>query len=665
MWNKDKSAISAGDGSTNINAGRDVNITLEGNVPTELVDEKIKELVEVIRKTRFFNETDHTSESLRLGEQLSEGNLSSGSTPVRCFGLAWCARLLARSDNIDKAEEFLEIAKRIESNAEVSIAEAFVLSQKGDKSSALRILAAIDSAESRSASLMIVAHHDGADGALQWMTNTGHTTDSLDSDGKMLLLFSQIQLELWDDALRSVNNLSEPDFEQAPALHHLCAEAQLAPTIPEEFRSVGLAQVPFESKSFRLASDAASMERRREAHKRFLLAAEAARCLNCHRAANIDDEYALWLELRDPVQAQHGKNRLEDKLRDLSAALGFVHHALQYGVDLDIDAVEREIDRNIAINGGITIEAAVARFAIAFTKPTAEEVANYIVRHQEQLSLHIDPKIMRFRQVEFYSLAGLTDSANEVLEHLVEQGISSEEENNLRRTISEAKGSDPVASRKEQYESTGALGDLIDLVAKLEEHQRWDDLCKFGRQLFEKTNSLTDAERLVRAFSNTRQSKALIDFLQFTSGQLEQSEHLKMPYAWALYNEGDLLGSRQKLLELSDQADSAKYRALLVNLSIAMGDWNSLSAYIVNEYQNRKDRSAPDLMGAAQLALRIESSHAKDLVQKGDPPALPGRHPKFDSSRNLIVTPKCEPPSTTQGRNHETSKEFKSHAVGV
>jgi REP element-mobilizing transposase RayT len=53
------------------------------------------------------------------------------------------------------------------------------------------------------------------------------------------------------------------------------------------------------------------------------------------------------------------------------------------------------------------------------------------------------------------------------------------------------------------------------------------------------------------------------------------------------------------------------------------------------------------------------------LVQKGDPPALPGRHPKFDSSGSLIVTPKCEPPSNTQGRNHETSKQFKSHPMGV
>ena len=53
------------------------------------------------------------------------------------------------------------------------------------------------------------------------------------------------------------------------------------------------------------------------------------------------------------------------------------------------------------------------------------------------------------------------------------------------------------------------------------------------------------------------------------------------------------------------------------------------------------------------------------LVQKGDPPALPGRHPKFDSYRSPIVTPKCEPPSNTQGRNHETSEQFKSHPMGV
>jgi hypothetical protein len=53
------------------------------------------------------------------------------------------------------------------------------------------------------------------------------------------------------------------------------------------------------------------------------------------------------------------------------------------------------------------------------------------------------------------------------------------------------------------------------------------------------------------------------------------------------------------------------------------------------------------------------------LVPHGDPPALLGRHAKFDNSGSPIVTPKCEPPSNTQGRNHETSEQFKSHPMGV
>jgi hypothetical protein len=39
MWKKGKQSISSGDDSTNVIAGRDVNLYLEGNVPTELVDQ--------------------------------------------------------------------------------------------------------------------------------------------------------------------------------------------------------------------------------------------------------------------------------------------------------------------------------------------------------------------------------------------------------------------------------------------------------------------------------------------------------------------------------------------------------------------------------------------------------------------------------------------------
>jgi len=614
MWKKGKQSISAGDDSTNVIAGGDINFFFKGNVPIELVDQKIEEEVEKLKKSRFFLDFDRTISSLRLGRRLAEGDLSGGSDEIRGRALAWCARVLSPTDGLERAEDFLELANTLGDCAEAKIAGAFVVSQKGDKSAALQALAGIDSGASRSAGLMIVTHHDGAETALKWMTEAGYTVDDLDSDGKSFLLTHQLQLGYWDDAAHTVGALSDTDFEATPILHRLAALTTLVSTMPVDFRAVVLTQVPLEAQGFPLASDAIAMDVRRAAHKHFLDAVEAAKQLACPRAARMDDEYALWLELRDPAQTEHGKNRLETKLRDSDSALGFVHYALQFGIKLDLGAVERDIERSMAINGGMTIDAAIARFALAFTQPTPEEAANYIARHHNQLAAHIDSKLMRYRQIEMLSRAGQIERANEVLDRLLEEGIPNEQESNLRRIISEAQGGDPVESRKAQYEATRALGDLITLVAELEGHQHWDDLCEFGRLLFEETHSLSDAERLVNAFNNMHRSEELVRFLSENTDLLSQSKHLRMSYAWGLYHEGAFLESRAALAELSDEVGSPNYRALQVNLGIATGDWASLSAYIADEYQNRDDRSAHDLIGTAQLALHLGSPHAKDLV---------------------------------------------------
>ncbi|RJO60303.1 HNH endonuclease [candidate division WS5 bacterium] len=469
---------------------------------------------------------------------------------------------------------------------------------------------------------MIVAHHDGAEGALSWLDDAGYTVRELDSDGKSFLLSHQLQLGRWDKVAQTVGALSETDFDKTPILHHLAALATLGPTVPQDFRAVVLTEVPFESREFPIASDAIAMDARRAAHTHFLNAVKAANQLACPRAARMDDEYTLWLELRDPAQSAQGKKRLENILRDPSTALGFVHYAFQFGIKLDLDAVERDIERSIAINGGMTIDAAIARFALAFVQPTPEEAANYITRHHNQLAAHIDTKLMRYRQIEMLSRAGLTERANEVLDRLIEEGILAEQESNLRRIISEAKGSDLIESLKAQYETTSALGDLINLVAELENHKRWDDLCEFGKRLFKETHSLRDAERLVNAFDNTQRSEKLVGFLNENTDLLSQSNHLRMSYAWGLYYEGAFLESRTALAELSDDEGSPNYRTLQVNLGIATGDWASLTAYIANEYKNRNDRSAHDLLGAAQLAIHLGLPHAKDLlfeaVEKAD-----------------------------------------------
>lgn len=614
MRKKGKQSISAGDDSINVLAGRDVNFFIEGNIPTELVDRKIEEEVEKLRKSRFFFEFDRTRSSLTLGGRLVQGELSGGSAEIRSRGLALCARLLSRSDELEQAETYLEFAKTLEDSQEIKIVEAFILSLKGGKAAALQALACIDSDASISAGLIIVAHHDGAEGALQWMSDAGYTVENIDSDGKSFLLNYQFELGLWGDAAQTAGSFSESDFEETPILHHLVALAKLIVTVPADFRAVVFRQIPLEVADFPFAAGAVSMSARRAAHKHFLDAVEAAKQFTCPHAARTADEYALWLELSDPTQAAHGKSRLEEKLRESESALAFVRYAIQFGIKLDLDIVEQDIQRSVAVNGGMTMDAAIAHFALALTKPTAEQAANYIALHQNELAAHIDPKLVQFRQIELFSRAGLIEKANEVLGQLIGKGIPKEEESNLRRLIAKAEGNDPVEGGKAQYRSTGALHDLINLVAELEEHQHWDDLCEFGRLLFKATHSLGDAERLVKAFSNTHRSEALVEFLDANSDFKSQSSQLRMFYAWGLYNEGALVESRAALAELSEDAENPNYRALQVNLGIAMGDWTSLSAYVANEYQRRDERSAHDLMGAANLAFQVGSPHAKDLV---------------------------------------------------
>ena len=92
--------------------------------PTELVDQKIENEVQTLRRSRFFAEFDIVRSSLTLGRLLAERELSGGTDTIRCRGLAWCARLLSRTDELGKAKEYLELAKSFGSCAESDIASS-------------------------------------------------------------------------------------------------------------------------------------------------------------------------------------------------------------------------------------------------------------------------------------------------------------------------------------------------------------------------------------------------------------------------------------------------------------------------------------------------------------------------------------------------------------
>lgn len=585
----------------------------QNRFPTAMVDHKVNEEVEFLRRSRFFREFDRNNYSIALAKNLIDGELSGGTNEIRSYGLAWCARVLSRIE-IERAEEFLKIANELGSGSDISIAAAFISSQNGNKETALSILANIDTPKSRSAALMVVEHHDGPERAIDWLSTTSISMTDLDPDGKLVLLMRQLDLARWDDAYDSLDALTEEDIHEAPVLNHMIAITHLLRSVPVELRSVVLRQLPFEGVEFPLSSDEAAISVRREAHQHFVKAVKVAHQLDCLNAATIDDEYALWLELMDPDKSDIGRKRLETKLRDPKSSLRLVHFALQIGIKLNLEAVELEIERQIALYGEITQDAAIARFALAFTQRSPEDVANYVARHHVELSKFFDKKSLQFLQIDMLTQAGKHEKANELLEIFLEDGLTKLEEDRLRRIIAQAEGGNSVDARIEQFMMTDSLGDLVSLVNELEISSDWDGVCKYGLTLFERTRSLQDAERVAKSLSNTSRYQSVVEFLAEKDEFRAQSKNLQMLYCWSLYYEGKLLESRSEMEKMAEDRDDANYRALKINLGIALGDWASLSAFVAAESRKSDQRNSQELIRAAQMAVILESPHSDELI---------------------------------------------------
>ena len=583
--------------------------------PLELVDQKIDEDVQLLRQSRFFADFDGVQYALSFARQLLEAELSGGTDRIRSEALTWCARLLSVK-HPDKAKELLTAAKSLGPVPGIRIAESFVAWKRGDDpSTALDTLATVDSPTARTASYMIVAQHKGLKEALEWLQITGMDATHLDPDGKFLVLAHQLHLGRWDDAAETTELITENDRREAPVLHHMMAKAYLISTVPLEYRDVVFNHVPlFGAEDFPLNYDDSALEVRRKARHHFAQSEEVARRLNCHTQAAIDYEYSLWLELRDPEHSEKGRQRLMAELSDLGSALRLIPLGLQFGIKLDLAAVEQEIERQIALHGGAMQDAEIARFVLFCSRKPASMVANYIVDNEEALSKYLSLTAVRCFQIEVLSRAGLPEKAKECLQLLLTEGIAPDAENRLRNVIAEAEGADPVGTRRSQFERTRHPADLRILVDELEARQEWDVLSEYGALLFEHTLSTRDAERLAHALYRTHRTHQVVEFLEANSHHFAHSGHMRMLYCWALYEEGHLLRARSELGKLKDSDEDENYRALRVNLAFSLGDWSSLDALAVDDLERAEHRTADELLEAAHRCLSLGSPHARGLV---------------------------------------------------
>lgn len=583
--------------------------------PKDLVDQRLEESAEQLRKARFFPSFDRIGSAERLAKDTINGIFFGASDAQRCRALAWCARILSVTDKADNAEELLDVAKVLGVRVEIGIAEAFIASRNEDKKAALKILgAALDCRETRSASLMIIATEDGIEAGVKWLQDAQIMPGDLDSDGKFFLLHNLLADSKWDSAISCLQYIKEEDCRSTPILLRTIALTHLVSAINIELRPLVLGQIPFEARRFPLSSTPDGLESLSQARIYFSAAAAAERELGFTDAASFCEDYVLWLELRDQELSDQAFKRLEADLRDSARGLRLVALGLEFGIKVNKEAVEKEIARQTALKGEITFDAAIARFALCFVADSEAEAARALEDHKSILIKHIDILHILRIQTEMYARSGQLEKAKECLSELKERGLDDDELRRIGRFIDAAQGGDKIAILIQEYGRSCHINDLDNLTEELAKQERYEELVGYAKEYFDKTPSLLAASRYLTALFNSHDYSSVVSFIKENEFFLEQSDYLRLLYSWALYHEGLLIDAGEELKKIGKDYNEAEVRLLTINLAISSGNWNAITVTLAHEYEKIGERTGEELIQLAKLSYQIASPYAKDFL---------------------------------------------------
>ena len=584
-------------------------------MPIALVNAEAINQLTRLRRSRFLHGARPQEQASRLAEALLHGDLHLASSLTKARILAWCARILFPEANSLHGDRLLEAARSLADTEEVRIAAAFQRSHSGDLAGALATLSEIGSPASRSAGFILIKNDNGPTKALAWLRRSGLELSHLDPDGRLLLIATQLDENLFDEALANAVALASNDFEHAPALTYVAADAHLASVVPREFARRVLSQPQFTLDAVPLADDDSSLQTRREAERLYQRAALAADELRCPDAANRARDCALLLRLRSPHDRDAALADLQESMRNPEHSLRRLPIALGFGLPLDLVAVEREIDREMALSGGASLDASLARLAFAQTKRSEERIT-YIREHREELTAHVNPAFLA--SVEIQSLVGSAQLhlAQQRVEELASGDISDDDRARLTRILADARESDPTTARERRFAESGSLYDLQLLVEALERNQDWPRLAQYASTLFERARDLPSCVLLARSLFETGKFAALVEHVRNHADLLSASASLQSLLAWALYNLGNMRECRKVLGVLRDKRDAREDRDLTIGVAIAAGDWHSLSAFIEHEWERRTERSAAELLRAAQIAQQLRLPRARSLISE-------------------------------------------------
>lgn len=589
-----------------------------GFTAQHLQDEKIEKLVNEITLLRFFGSFAKDEKAINLAESIIDGELSGGTPKVKARALALLARYLCVGEKAEQAKKWLSNSKKLCQTEEANIAQIFIEAIGSNNVDAASILLKASSPSRHAAFFMIKNTVKGSKVALDWFESTGLSAQGLDTDGKVVLISALLSEHQWENALNVVNAIDSKFLSESPALAQLSAFTFLVNAIKAvELRAIVMNSVPLAAERFPLADDSESIAFRNRAVELFKVCSRLARHLGAEDVVNISDNYVLWLELRGGETHEQAKVQLQSYFVNYTQkTLEYLPLAFAFGVDIDFESIENEVNKQTALSHDNDPILGLARFVLAQTKKPFTAAVEYIADHRAQMERSVSSIAINMLEIEALARSGLVDDAELLLQKIKSFGVPDAEVRNLKNIIDSAKGEDPIALAITQYQESKATSDLSHLVSLLEKGKFRDKYYSYCRELFERTGQESDAIRVCNAASSLGRLSELHQFLSDSTDLVSRSEGLQAHWAWSLFRKGDLSAAKEQVALLKQcKSQQLDLKALEINLSIFGGDWESLSVYVEDSWNNREELEADDLLQAAQLAKAVFPGRARQMLE--------------------------------------------------
>lgn len=582
---------------------------------TTVAEDELSEILTL----RTFDLEDAIERVKRLWHRVDDGDLAAVPTSVTNRVRYWTARLLAsKFEATDEARLIRQGLSSQDTGENLHVVDALIMAADGDADGALRMLRDDVDADGRSVLLGLLARLRGEPAALEWCADLrpSESPEYFTAIGWWKWAVCLGRVGRWTEAADGLRLVaSSSDWVPELAMSEGMINAALL--VPEEYRTSVFDGVPaYEGMASNLGREA--KERHARAKECFGHVAQNLPNTATTRLSEFLADWRTWVELMDPVaeRAEVARSETRNCLERGDAGARLVLLAWAFKIEFNPTELRTQLDRHKRL-GGLGDEECFIEFLLNQRSMSTREFASYLEGQIDRLDRVMSMPWATVMLFDALLDDGQVERARAMFEkrrHDVDERLAAR----MDTALAAHEGMDPRARLERLYEESDDLADLKNLIGYLETVEDRETVLPLLRTLFDREPNLEHAQRFVRSLSHPHpDDDTILEFLESHPMLFAESYEMRSALAWSLYRVGRIAESRKVNDILLAGRHSRDDLALDVNIAIATGDWERLSAVVDREWPHRRDHEAELLMMLARVASQVglSTERAVELAQ--------------------------------------------------